>query len=239
MWILLPFAVVSIGRAIVGRRITIYHIASLVAAAVVIGVLTDAGAYRNHFLDLQILAGILVADLWRAAPPSVSDFVRASVLAAVLLGTLASYDNDVLNDTDAAVRSLAGQNQGYDASPLAGVLTPGDRILSEDPYIPVSQGQDPVVLDSFMLRKIVHDHHGWESALIRGINARRFTRIILIRELDPSDTWWRYFSFGAPIISAISKNYRLINVPGYYQTPGHLWVYAPTSRPHKASVSPA
>jgi hypothetical protein len=231
MWILLPFAIASVGGAIAARRTTIYHVAFLVAAVVVIALMTDAGAYRNHFLDLQILTGILVAELWRAAAPSVSGLVRASVLAAVLLGTLASYETDVLNDTKTAVRTLAGRGDAYSATPLAGLLKPDDRILSEDPYVPVSRGEDPVVLDPFMLRKIFDDHPRWEAALVREIEAHRFTKILLIRQLDdPFDGWWRYFDFGTPVIRAIADNYRLVDVPGYYQTAGHLWVYAPTSR---------
>jgi hypothetical protein len=231
MWILLPFAIASVGGAIAARRPIIYHVAFLTAAAVVIALMADLGAYRNHFLDLQILTGILVAQLWRVAAPSVSDVVRASVLAAVPLGTLASYETDVLNDTETAVRALAGRGHGYSAAPLAGFLRPEDRLLSEDPYVPVSRGEEPVVLDSFMLRKILEDHPRWEAALIGEIERRRFTKIVLTRQLDdPSEGWWRNFDFGTPVIRAIAENYRLVNVPGYYQTGGHLWVYAPTSR---------
>jgi hypothetical protein len=235
MWILVPFAVASIGGAIAGRRLTIYHVAFLVASAVVISVMTDAGTVPNHFLDLQILAGVLIADVWRANPSTGSDVVRASVLAAILLGTLASYVTNVANDTETAARSLAGGDHAYEARPLTGVLEPDDRLLSEDPYVPVSRGEDPVVLDAFMLLRILNDHPDWEAVLVRQIKARTFTKILLVRKLDPSDPFWQSNDFGLPVISAIAQNYRLVNLPRYYQTPGHLAIYAPTPRP---SASP-
>jgi hypothetical protein len=228
MWILLPIAVAGVVGAGL-RRVTVYHVAFVVAAVVVIVVLTDVGAYTNHFLDVQILTGAVVAGVWRMAPPAAADVVRAFVLAAVLLGTLASYITWVAYDAEAAARTLSGRTQGYETVPLAGIVQRGDRILSENPYVPVSRGVDPVVLDAFMLRRIAHDHRDWQAALIREIDARRFTKVILLKRLDPTDTWWRDFDFGRPIISAIARNYRLRDLPGYYATPDHLWVYTPDS----------
>ena len=66
-WVLLPFAVTSAGIAVAGRRTTIYCLAAFAAAAVAVVVLVDTGAYRNHLLDVQILVGALVAELWRTA----------------------------------------------------------------------------------------------------------------------------------------------------------------------------
>jgi hypothetical protein len=229
MWILLPVAIASVVGAL-PRRMTIYHVSFLVAAAVVIAVLTDAGAQENHLLDLEILTGALVASAWRSVPPAVNDFVRATVLAAVLLGTLGSYVTDVAPDTQAAVHSLAGRDEGYAAKPLETVLGPDDRVLSDDAYIPISDGEDPVVIDSFMLRLIAQDHPNWQESLIREVTARRYTKIVLIRKLDLSDSWWRYFDFGVPIARAIAQNYRLVDAPRYYQTPAHRWIYAPKVR---------
>jgi hypothetical protein len=229
MWILLPIAIAGVVSAGL-RRVTIYHVAFVVAAVVLIVVLTDIGAYTNHFLDVQILTGAVVAGVWRMAPPAATDVVRAFVLAALLLGTLASYITWVAFDAEAAARTLSGRPQGYETVPLAGVVQRSDRILSEDPYVPVSRGVDPVVLDAFMLRRIAQEHPDWQAALIREIDARRFAKVILVKQVVPTDTsWWRDFSFGLPIVSAIARNYRLLDLPGYYATPNHLWVYTPDS----------
>jgi hypothetical protein len=228
MWVLLPFALASIGGAVFARRIAIYHVAGLVAIAVVILVMTDLGAYRNHFLDVQVLVGVLVADVWRQSTPNESNFMRPVILAAVLLGTLGSYDTEMIGDTKSAVHALAGRDQGYEAAPLATVLTAGDRIFSEDPYVPVSLGEDPIVLDPFMLRKLAADHPDWQRQLIDEIDARRFSKVLLIYQLDPVNAWWwRDFDFGVPVATAMSKNYRLLDVPDYYRAPAHLWVYVP------------
>jgi hypothetical protein len=228
MWVLLPFALAGIGGAILGRRLTIHHVAGLVALVVVLVVLTDLGAYRNHFLDVQILVGVLVAGVWRESPPTETTFMRGAILAAVLLGTLASYDTEVVHDTKTAVHALRGRDHGYEAAPLATVVSAGDRVLSEDPYVPVSRGEDPIVLDPFMLRKLVADHPDWQRQLIGEIEAHRFSKVVLVYQLVPADTWWwQTFDFGTPVATALTRNYRLLDVPGYYRTPNHLWVYVP------------
>jgi len=51
---------------------------------------------------------------------------------------------------------------------------------------------------------------------------------VLVRELDPSDTWWRDFDFGVPVARAISRNYRLLEGPGEDgRGSPRLWVYVP------------
>jgi hypothetical protein len=228
-WVLLPFAVTSVGIAVAGRRTTIYCLAALTAAAVAVVVLIDTGAYRNHLLDVQILVGALVAELWRTA--GAASLIRAAVLAGVVVGTLGSYQTDMLNDTKDGLRVLAGEQLGFTARPLKGTLSPGDRVLSEDPYVPISRGDRPVVLDAFILRKILADNPDWERALVRDIKDQRFTKIVLVRQLDPSDTWWRDFDFGVPVARAISGSYRLLEVPDdVVGGSPRLWVYVRRGR---------
>jgi hypothetical protein len=221
--------VTSVGIAVAGRRTTIYCLAALTAAAVAVVVLIDTGAYRNHLLDVQILVGALVAELWRTA--GAASLIRAAVLAGVVVGTLGSYQTDMLNDTKDGLRVLAGEQLGFTARPLKGTLSPGDRVLSEDPYVPISRGDRPVVLDAFILRKILADNPDWERALVRDIKDQRFTKIVLVRQLDPSDTWWRDFDFGVPVARAISGSYRLLEVPDdVVGGSPRLWVYVRRGR---------
>jgi hypothetical protein len=115
--------------------------------------------------------------------------------------------------------------------PLAGVVGPNDRILSEDPYIPVSRGQLPLVVDAFMLRRIGEDHPSWRDDLVVRIERRRFSKVVLVNALTRSnDWWWHNFDFGTPVAAALTANYRLLNLPRYYATAGHLWVYVPRGR---------
>ena len=82
-----------------------------------------------------------------------------------------------------------------------------------------------------MLRKILADNPDWERALVREIEDRRFTKVVLVRELDPSDTWWRDFDFGVPVARAISGSYRLLEVPDdVVGGSPRLWVYVPRGR---------
>jgi hypothetical protein len=227
-WILVPFVVTSVAAAFGARRVTIYHVAFLVACVVVVVVMTDAGTVLNHFLDLQILAGALVAHLWRAVTPTAMDLVRISILSAILVGTLASYVSDVLNDTRIAAKSLVGRGDESQSIYPKDLIHPDDRLLSEDPYIPVSLGQDPVVLDAFMLRRILRDHPDWEAKLVHAIDTHKFTKVVLVRQLDTSDSFWQTNDFGLPTVRAIARNYRLVDVPSYYRRSGHLWIYAPS-----------
>jgi len=229
-WLLAPFAAASIWVAVSRRRLTPYHVAALVALPVVLFVLTDVGAYRNHLLDLQLLTAALVADLCAVSSAADVGVVRLAILAAVLVGTLASYETDVLRDARDAARSLYGTDT-YTSMPLAGVVGPNDRILSEDPYIPVSRGQLPLVVDAFMLRRIGEDHPSWRDDLVVRIERRRFSKVVLVNALTRSnDWWWHNFDFGTPVAAALTANYRLLNLPRYYATAGHLWVYVPRGR---------
>jgi hypothetical protein len=121
-----------------------------------------------------------------------------------------------------AARALVGKSAKYEAVPLAGELERDDDVLSEDPYVLVSLDRDPVVLDPFMLLRILRDHSDWSADLVRRIEQRRFAKIVLSRRLDRADRWWRDYHFGVGVVTAVADNYRLARRIGRY------WVYEPT-----------
>ena len=62
--------------------------------------------------------------------------------------------------------TTAGQPVQRATLRVDGVADETTRLLSEDPYVPVSLDQDPVVLDPFMLLRIGRDHPAAVRALV-------------------------------------------------------------------------
>jgi hypothetical protein len=223
IWFLLPLALASLIFALLHRRVTIYHVAFVVAFGVLMVVLGDVGASGNHLLDLGVLACILVADLWRQAGGNERLHVARIIIAITLVwGTATSYQLVLRGVTADAARKLIGRGgPRYPAYPLKGIVGKNDLILSEDPYVSLASGHDPVVLDAFMLLRLLRDHPDWQSTLIARLDAHLFSKVVLMRPLDLSDSWWQTDHFGLPVMSAVQRNYRLAKSQDGY------WVYVP------------
>jgi hypothetical protein len=98
------------------------------------------------------------------------------------------------------------------------VADPGTTILSEDPYVPVSLGQTPVVLDAFMLLRLGREQPGAILDLIGRIEAQEFDLVVLVVPLEPLDQpWWSEVDFGPDVVRAISEAYVFSGrTQGYY-----------------------
>ena len=149
--------------------------------------------------------------------------MRTAVSAILVVALLGGYIKTVAGDTHDAVRVLSGKSR--DAStekfPLRGHVTREDTLLSEDPSIPVLLDQTPVVLDTFMLLRLDRDDPDRTEELLRRIERKAFSKVVLIRELDVTDDWWRTNHFGPRMIRSIARNYSLrAHVDRY-------WVYEP------------
>lgn len=114
--------------------------------------------------------------------------------------------------------TLEHQQLGYPVKPLIGLVQPGDEILSEDPYVPLSMGQDPVVLDPFMLLRLDRLDPRAVDPLIRRIEEGRFAYLVMINSLSPrNDYWWEQFHFGPRVVAAMRRAYVLQErIDGYF-----------------------
>jgi hypothetical protein len=202
---------------------TIYHVAFLVALPLVVVELADVGASWNHLIDVEVLTVVLVAELYGATGNRSAPIVATVVLVGLIWGIATSFQLKERKDAADALRALVARGPSYDRRPLAGELRPADIVLSEDPYVAVARDQDPLVLDPFMLLRLLRDHHDWEAALVRRIDERRFTKIVLERRLDASGRWWREYHFGVAVVTAVARNYRLDRQLGRY------WIYVPAA----------
>ena len=225
--VLLPFALASLLFAALDRAVTLYHVSFPFALAILLVQLADRGTFYNHLLDLSVLSVILVGGLWRrAAAETGLAGVRVVVLVATIWAAGVGWYVDVKPAAAEAARVVVGRadRAAYAKKPPPDALRATDRVLSDDPYVPLALGYRPVVLDAFMLLRIAERHPAWRRALIERIDAREFDKVVLLERLNRSD-WWRYTHFGLPIVEAIERNYTLSRRLQWRD----LWIYVPRS----------
>jgi hypothetical protein len=226
-WVLLPAAAVAGWLALRERRATIWLLALVCELGVLLVVLSDVGTGWNQLVDLVVLVVLVVGQLigrsWPAPAARAVPAVAALLLLWVNLGALAVT---VLPDLQPALATLRGTaGDGYSRDPLAGRATRATRLLSEDPYVPVSLGQRPVVLDPFMLLRVGRRDPAAERRLVDRIRAREFELVVLVEPLEPVDRpWWRDVHFGTDVAQAIADAY----VPDGTVQGYHLYRPAPS-----------
>jgi hypothetical protein len=219
---LVALAFVGLIAAAFRRTLSVYHFAFAVAIVVVLVVLADRGTAYNQLVDMEALGVLVAAELARRQPG------RTAVAAAVLVGLAFGFAVNLRADVADAARAVTGRRHiVYPTNPVAGSVRRSDRLLSEDPYIPVELEELPVVLDAYMFRRIAVKHPTWADDLTRRVQRKRFDKIIVFRHvgeggaLDPTDPYWRTNHFSPSVISAIIRNYQaLVERRGY-------WVYVP------------
>jgi hypothetical protein len=205
------------------RDVTIYHLAFVVAAVVTSVVVADPGAFVNHLLDVQVLSVLVTGDLWRrlSSRDGGLSLGTATILVVVLAGSVAAYHQHVRPRAD--VRALVhGTLDPRDRVPrLGAAIGEHEAILSEDPFVPVSRDELPVVLDPFMLRRIVAEHPPWRRELVRRIERHEFDKVVLVYVPEEARERYAKLHFGSAVIRAIERGYRPgRHVDGY-------WIFVP------------
>src|SRR6266545_1303460 len=206
-WLLVPFAVASVLFDVRWRRPGMYDLALGWAVVLLIVTYTDVGAGLNQLLDVSVLTVIVAGHLaGRTITMPVSAVPLGLVLTLAIVwgvgnGVLLVFFFDVTATTE-------GRQLGYPVKPLANIVGPGEEILSEDPYVPLSMGRDPVVLDPFMLLRLDRVDPAAVDELIQRIEDKRFAYLVMITSLDRrNDYWWDQFHFGLRIVDAMRDAY--------------------------------
>ncbi|MGH3110675.1 MAG: hypothetical protein ACRDQT_07140 [Gaiellaceae bacterium] len=220
--VLIVLAILGTLLAAKRRQLTPYHLAFACASLVTAIVLVDPGAFVNHLIDVQVLSVIVVGELWRrtASPSGGLSLVSAATLAVLVACTAATYRQnvDLGRDLDVLVHGTASEDR---VPRLAGSVSADDSILSEDPFVSVSRGERPIVLDPFMLLSIAERHPEWRSDLVRRIENADFDKIVLLYQPHSAPLWYRRLHFGEVVVRAIERTYRPVaRVEGY-------WIYEP------------
>jgi hypothetical protein len=219
-WAVLPFAGVIAWLAVTDHRPSIFVLSLSSALLVLLVVLTDIGTGWNQLIDLVVLAAIVTGELagrvdTRAPTGSDRERVAAMIIGLTLVwitavGAVVTLAPDV--------RATAGGGLAPRAEPLAGLADRKTAILSEDPFVPLSLGQLPVVLDPFMLLRLGNDRPDAVDDLVDRIKSQGFDLVVLIEPLEPLErSWWNEQHFGPEVIDAIDRAYRFAGrVDGYY-----------------------
>jgi hypothetical protein len=191
--------------------------------------MADPGSDFNHLIDLTVLTALVVGELWvRAAgrEREVSALGLAIVLA-MIFGAANEYRQSLKGDVkDSAKMLLKGDSTQYPTHPLAGFVKENDRILSEDPAVPLLLDQRPLLVDAVSVRRVGLDHPAWLASLERRLDGRYFDKVVLIHPVEDKG-WYDERNFGAGVRDAIARDYRL--VAKVDRRPLTYWVYAPRS----------
>jgi hypothetical protein len=222
--VLLPLlAMVGTLAAARRRNVGIYHLAFVAALLVTFAVLLDPGAYVNHLLDMQVLSLLVIGDLWRQVtpvPPSRPSWASFTIVVGLVAATSVTYVQNVSAGSD--LRVLIEGTDAADRVPrLEETIGNSDRVLSEDPFIPVSRDLHPVILDPFMLISLFDRHPEWERDLIGRITRAEFDKIVLLYVPEEAPEWYRRVHLGSEVVHAIERRYRPAEQVDDY------WVYVP------------
>jgi hypothetical protein len=209
-----PFALLA-EPLVAGRSaLSIYYLALLAAILVLLVVLSDRGATENHLLDITVLSFIVVGRAWSVAARHEAARLLVPIVAfAVLWGVGVSALVEVRPEVQRAVGAVI---HGSSQPELGRVVGPRDRLLAEDPSVPVSLGRTPVVLDPWMLLRLGRSHPDWVADLAARIEHGSFDKVLLVYPLS-FQAWYREVHFGEVVSDAIRESYRLAgHREGYY-----------------------
>lgn len=217
-WALLPAAAVAAWLAARQRQLSIYVVSLACCLLVLVVVLADVGTGWNQLIDLVVLTVLVVGEL---AGRSRSDPLAAAVPAALAVVLLWVTVTGLVVTVGPDLREAVGMLRGtrlYDRRPLSAQATAATSLLSEDPYVPVSLGQRPVVLDPFMLRRLEDRDPAAVQRLAERIRAREFELVVLVVQLRPPDqAWWSDMHFGTRVTRALADAYAESGrAQGYY-----------------------
>jgi hypothetical protein len=217
-WAVVPAAGLALWIAATRRDASIWDVGLLTCVGTLLIVLVDVGTGWNQLVDLVVLVAIVAGETVAAKMPPTNERGRgalAPLVALMLIWSLASgLIVMIAPDVISTVRGQAGGR----VDPLVGMATASTSVLSEDPYVPVSLGQTPVVLDPFMLPRLAGADPSAVPDLVRRIRARSFDLVVLVEPLEPVDrAWWAEEDFGLAVARAIDDAYAYVGrVQGYF-----------------------
>ena len=178
-------------------------IATLAVTAFLYG---TPGVNENHLLDLQVASLVLIAtQLANAATAPQQQWGVAVLAMAVLVSALPALRHFKNHD-------LRFHRHRFETV-LASIGDTSKPILAENPVIPLLAGQQPYVLDAWMLRLLRTRIPDFGDPLLEGIRHQTFGAVVLCMA-DPGTGfghwWYETQHFGPGFAAALQQNYRLL-----------------------------
>jgi len=238
---LIPASIIGCVFAVWYRRYSVYHGSLLFSLLILLVIYSDKGSDYNHLLDLVVLSVPVVAHLWvllYSFDRRVPGF-RVAFTCSIIWAGVSSWSNTLAAPFRLAVESMRhdqveGKRPG---KPLVRLIDDDETILSEDPWVVVSRGQVPYILDPYALARLTENRPTLTSGLLCRVRSEEFGKVVLLREADGQRTddgvEWYQRHLGPELIHAICIHYRLVaQAEGYY-------VYAPRGEPEKSQSEQA
>ncbi|HEU4993248.1 MAG TPA: hypothetical protein VFT29_00430 [Gemmatimonadaceae bacterium] len=229
-WALVPLALLGAVANVGRREAEIFYISLACEIGIMLVVVADRGVTQNHLIDLVVLTMVATAGVWvpaqevdRGRPP----LATMAIAVIVVWVAATSYALTIYPDARHAVKLLVTRqtDSTLAADAFARRIASRASVLSEDPSVPVSLGQLPVVLDAWMLRVLSRGHPEWTDSLAQRIERKEFNVVVLARALEGNEAWYRGVHFGRRVSEAIARNYRFSEHVGDY------YLYVPAAAP--------
>ncbi len=171
----------------------------LCTLVVTLVIFSSEGTAGNHLIELHV-AAVLLLVTWAAQAAASDSVVGVLAIACIVAGLgLVNEHRDV---DFVPVR----QNVAAVLSAIGPARLP---VLSDNPLISVAAGQQPYVLDAFMLRVIQEKQPGFANPLWDKMRQHQFSAIVLLDDptsAEGRDTYTNYH-FGGPFLDELQKNY--------------------------------
>lgn len=208
---LIAAGLVAIGRAWTSLPGILFVITSLGTLAI----FGSPGTNVNHLVDLDAAAVLVIATQFKAFK-SAPLAAWAATLIVGFAGVYHLWKAEKIVQEARHGQMLAALAQTHQ-SPIDGPL------LSENPLLPILEGQRPYMLDSFMFRTVRMRRPEIAEKFWTDLSLRRFQAVIL--NSPPTEPSYRTNAgdFGPGFIEELEKNYVLSGVHGEY------YVYLPKS----------
>ena len=180
--VLLPVLVLGLFFASRASRPTIFQVALVAAGVILIVVMADVGSDYNHLLDVIVLLPIVAFEVVQSLARRMDDprpawaFLAAVVLVGSSVALVSSRSN---LSTAAGVTGAADPR--IDARPLEAELAGSATVLAEDPYVSLYRGEQPTVIDPFMLIRIERRDPAIVEPLVSRVAAGEFDALVLRR----------------------------------------------------------
>jgi hypothetical protein len=179
----------------------------------------DAATAENHLIDLVVLMSLVVGTsfVWAKRSP-LRDWhlklVAVAAVWAVLVGSFFTF-REPLSEAIAVARGRQDFSQ-YSTMPLKEQVTELDFILASNPYIPISRGHRPTVLEPLLFLRMSEDRPELATELAGRVRNQEFSKVVLAHELSEIK-WYATFDFGLEVHSALVEQYKLAGVAeGYF-----------------------